>query len=727
MAERELLVRILGDDRDLQRALGNTERRVAAIDNRTATFGKNITRAFGAAGIALGTATLFRGMDVAVEAASSLNEQIARSEQVFEKNAASVQEWSKTLASSFGISQAAGLEFAGTFGLLFTNIGTSTQDAEVFSRQLVELASDLASFNDTDVDTALNALRSGLTGEIEPLRRFGVFLSEARSNTLALTESGKKSTEQLTTQEKVLARLQIIMQDTQKAQGDFARTSDGLANKQRTAAAEAENLAANIGRVLAPAMDIALTSTIALTGGINDLIVSMEGLRTALRNSDFADNFNAAIEGANKSVVDFLEDIRDGIPGMQTFLGLRDRIVGGGGQAPSPLGDTGPQRGAGGRRAAREALEAQRELEQENERRGNAAIERITRQANAQKSVNQQLAESERRAAHLADLIREAPDNAKLQQRLSAELAKQNNLRQDQVRLSEQNAAAARDEAAARRDAALAVVELSANQARLTKGLQDDLAAAVERENTLSRMVSLNKEDLDLQRQLVQATLDRRDIEAEIRENRRKEVRGRQFKALGLTEDGQERTAGIDAIRRRARNLIDELKSSDLPPDKIAAFVKRISVIFTKQFNNAGKDVRAAILRMFGVINDALGQGDKQMGRQITPGGIRPLQRLIAGANLTEEQIAQLQRNMQRRRRGRPVNAFGVDFDSVAPSAGALGAFGGPSADLVPDVFVTVNIDGQDVTGKVVRSIQKTGKRRTTRRGGASAGRGAVL
>jgi hypothetical protein len=117
------------------------------------------------------------------------------------------------------------------------------------------LASDLASFNNTTPEEAIQAIGGALRGENEPIRRYGVLLDEASLKQAALKEGIISSTkEALTPQQKVLAAQLAIYQQTTAAQGDFARTSDGLANQQRILAAQFANLQAEIGQALLPVM-----------------------------------------------------------------------------------------------------------------------------------------------------------------------------------------------------------------------------------------------------------------------------------------------------------------------------------------------------------------------------------------------------------------------------------------------------------------------------------------
>lgn len=204
-------------------------------------------------GTALG-ATLAVGKQ-AIDSASNLAESQSKVNVVFGDGAGAVTAWSETAANAFGESQQQALEAAGTFGNLFQAFGIGQQPAQQMSQSLVELAADLASFNNTSVDEALTALQSGLSGEAEPMRRFGASLSDVRLKDEAMRLGLIASTkEALTPAAKAQAAYSLIIKDTTLAQGDFARTSDGLANQQRIAAAQFENLKAQIGTALIPVM-----------------------------------------------------------------------------------------------------------------------------------------------------------------------------------------------------------------------------------------------------------------------------------------------------------------------------------------------------------------------------------------------------------------------------------------------------------------------------------------
>ena len=185
--------------------------------------------------------------------AVNLGEQMNKTAVVFRgPGAKSIQDWSKGTASALGISQAKALEATGVLGNMLVPMGLGRTKAAEMSKGMVTLASDMASFNNASPEETLDALRSGLAGETEPLRRFGVFLNEARIKQQAMRMGLYKGTGDLSAHAKALATNAIITKDTKDAHGDFARTSDSLANKQRILRAQYENATAAIGSKLIP-------------------------------------------------------------------------------------------------------------------------------------------------------------------------------------------------------------------------------------------------------------------------------------------------------------------------------------------------------------------------------------------------------------------------------------------------------------------------------------------
>jgi hypothetical protein len=187
--------------------------------------------------------------------ASDLNESLSKVGVVFGDNADEIERWSKSAAGALGISQQQALESAGTFGNLFSAMEIGPEVSADMSTSLVELASDLASFNNLDPTDVLDKLRAGIVGEAEPLRTLGVNISAARTEAKALELGLGGVGRELTAAEKATANYALIMEDTALAQGDFARTSDGMANQQRTVAATFQDTMASVGQAFIPLIE----------------------------------------------------------------------------------------------------------------------------------------------------------------------------------------------------------------------------------------------------------------------------------------------------------------------------------------------------------------------------------------------------------------------------------------------------------------------------------------
>ena len=189
----------------------------------------------------------------AVQSASNLAESQSKVNVVFGDSAKSVQDFAATTATSFGITKQAALEASGTYGNLFQAFGVGQGEAATMSTTLVALAADLASFNNTTVDDAILALRSGLSGETEPLKKYGIAINDVRLKEEARNMGLYSGTGNLSVLAKTQASYALILKDSTLAQGDFERTSGGLANQQRILKAQLSDVVAQIGSALIPA------------------------------------------------------------------------------------------------------------------------------------------------------------------------------------------------------------------------------------------------------------------------------------------------------------------------------------------------------------------------------------------------------------------------------------------------------------------------------------------
>lgn len=245
-------VEISSDDKKLTRGLADARSRLVSWADSVRGFMERIgQRLFD--GLLIGLGRTVSAVGESIKAASDLGEAISKAGVVFGQSAADVVAWSKTLDDAFGQSQQGALEAAGGFGNMFTAMGFSRKEAAEMSKTMVELASDLASFNNSDPEIGLEKIRAGLVGETEPLRVWGVVLNETVVAAKALEMGLAATKNEITDQDKVLARYQFILDNTTNSQGDFARTANDTANSQRRLSAQMKNMSATLGSALRPA------------------------------------------------------------------------------------------------------------------------------------------------------------------------------------------------------------------------------------------------------------------------------------------------------------------------------------------------------------------------------------------------------------------------------------------------------------------------------------------
>ena len=207
----------------------------------------NVAKAGAAIGVAVGVASF-----KAIQSASDLAEATSATEQIFGDAAEAVLRFADGAAEAFGQSKQSALEGAQVFGTFGKAAGLAGADLSDFTTGLLELSSDISSFRNASPEEVIEAIGAGLRGESEPLRRFGVLLDDATLKAEAMALGIYSGNKPLTQQQKILAAEAAIYRQTGDAQGDFARTSDGLANSTRILQARMSNIVATLGERLLP-------------------------------------------------------------------------------------------------------------------------------------------------------------------------------------------------------------------------------------------------------------------------------------------------------------------------------------------------------------------------------------------------------------------------------------------------------------------------------------------
>lgn len=278
MALERLAIVITGDAdgavKAFERVGNSAEKELKKVDGGLDKFATRM-QVGGAAAVGLAAVAIPQLAKLG-NAAGNLGETINKSNVIFGESAGEIEKFGSSAARNLGLSKTAAIDAAATFGTLFTNIGKSSEDAAAMSIKLTQLSGDLASFSNAKPEEAVAALGAALRGESEPIRRFGVLLDDATLKQRALSLAIYDGTGSLTPAQRAQAAYAEILAQTSKQQGDFARTSGSLANQQRIAKAEFENLKATIGQGVLPAMTSLYSTTNDLLGVFTRLPVGVQ-------------------------------------------------------------------------------------------------------------------------------------------------------------------------------------------------------------------------------------------------------------------------------------------------------------------------------------------------------------------------------------------------------------------------------------------------------------------
>lgn len=253
-------VKIEADTTGLKTGVEQAKNGIKGIDDsvKTANVGMasmtaNLKKLGAAMGVTFAAAKIVNFAKESVLAASNMAESMSKVQVVFGDSAQSVIDFSKTSAEAMGMSSQQALEAAGTYGNLFQALGVTRDKATEMSTGLVQLAADLGSFNNMSTTDSLNALRSGLSGETEPLKRFGIALNDVTLKNKAMEMGFGKIKGVMDPAIKAQVTYALVLEQTKLAQGDYARTADGTANTMKSLQAKIEDMKVVLGEALMPA------------------------------------------------------------------------------------------------------------------------------------------------------------------------------------------------------------------------------------------------------------------------------------------------------------------------------------------------------------------------------------------------------------------------------------------------------------------------------------------
>lgn len=288
-------------------------------------------KSYGVLGTGISGATVKFGVALAAirKVASVLGEWISESTKYVEnlnlfnasmgQYAAEAQAYAEAVGEAMGIDPSTWMRNQGVFMTLATGFGVAADRAAFMSKNLTQLGYDLSSFFNISVEDSMQKLQSGISGELEPLRRLGYDLSQARLEATALSLGIDQSVTSMSQAEKAQLRYYTIMTQVTQVQGDMARTLDAPANQLRIFTAATQQAARALGNIFIPALNKILPYAIAVVKvvrwvaqSIADLVgfslpeVDYSGLQSITTGAESAEDALGGAAGAAKKLKDYV-------------------------------------------------------------------------------------------------------------------------------------------------------------------------------------------------------------------------------------------------------------------------------------------------------------------------------------------------------------------------------------------------------------------------------------
>lgn len=328
----------------IQKLITSTEKYNASVRNATFTTGKFTSglKALNVAAVAITFRKIGHFIAQAVTESNKYQEDLNLFTVALGQYAAEAQNYAEKVSDVMGIDPAQWLRNQGVFNTLLTGFGDTAERAQLMSQNLTQLGYDISSFFNISIEDAMQKLQSGISGELEPLRRLGYDLSQARLEQTALNLGVKESVSAMTQAEKAELRYYAIMTQVTTAQGDMARTLEAPANQLRILQAQLTQAARAIGNIFIPALNAILPYAIAVVQVIREIANALANLAGfKLTDVDYS-GVNSAAVGAG-SLADNLDDAAGAAEKLKQYTAGFDEL-----NVFAPNTGSGSGAGAGG-------------------------------------------------------------------------------------------------------------------------------------------------------------------------------------------------------------------------------------------------------------------------------------------------------------------------------------------------------------------------------------------
>lgn len=291
---------------ELQKVQQQTKKATSAVEKQT----EKIKSAFGKIGkavaVAFSVTALISFGKSCIELGSDLAEVQNVVDVTFGAMSETINHFARDALEQFGLSETSAKKYTSTLGAMLKSMGIATNQAAEMSMEMAGLAADMASFYNLETDVAFEKIRSGISGETEPLKQLGINLSVANLEAYALSQGMTKAYSAMSQQEQAILRYNYLLSVTADAQGDFARTSDGWANQVRILTERFNALKAAIGQgliaVLTPVIRVLnqlLAKILTVTDAFSNFIAKITGKNTKTTTS--VNEMGGALDSATDS------------------------------------------------------------------------------------------------------------------------------------------------------------------------------------------------------------------------------------------------------------------------------------------------------------------------------------------------------------------------------------------------------------------------------------------
>lgn len=328
----------------IQKLITSTEKYNASARKATSTTGQFTSglKALNVAAVAITFRKIGHFIAQAVTESNKYQEDLNLFTVALGQYAAEAQNYAEKVSDVMGIDPAQWLRNQGVFNTLLTGFGDTAERAQLMSQNLTQLGYDISSFFNISIEDAMQKLQSGISGELEPLRRLGYDLSQARLEQTALNLGIKESVANMTQAEKAELRYYAIMTQVTTAQGDMARTLEAPANQLRILQAQLTQAARAIGNIFIPALNAILPYAIAVVQVIQEIANALANLAGfKLTEVDYS-GVNSAAVGAG-SLADNLDDAAGAAKKLKQYTAGFDEL-----NVFAPNTGSGSGAGAGG-------------------------------------------------------------------------------------------------------------------------------------------------------------------------------------------------------------------------------------------------------------------------------------------------------------------------------------------------------------------------------------------